>query len=87
MYLLLVYAYWCMACHIPPLMPFSTISNILPSINNSNVTSVIFRHACNANPGADKKYARSGSFISIHLLQKFLNVFANSIVSLYKYRS
>ena len=32
-----------MACHIPPLMPFSTINSISISVNNSNFTSVFLK--------------------------------------------
>ena len=35
--------------------PFSIINNMLTSVNNSNFTSVFFKHACHADPGADKK--------------------------------
>ena len=54
MYLLFLFAYLCIAEHIPPLIPFSTISNILISVINSNFILVFFKHACHANPGADK---------------------------------
>ena len=37
-----------------PLIPFSTINNILISVNNSNFTLVFFKQAFHANPGADK---------------------------------
>ena len=40
---------------IPPLVPFSTINSISLSVNNSNSTFAIFKHACHANPSADKK--------------------------------
>ena len=34
---------------------------------------MIFKHACHANPGADKKWAGSSLYISIHLFLKFSN--------------
>ena len=33
---------------------FSIINSISLSVNNSNFTSVLFKQACHANPGADK---------------------------------
>ena len=41
--------------YIPPLISFSTISNIFTFVHNFNFTSVFFRYACQANPGADKR--------------------------------
>ena len=55
MYLLFALAYLCITCHIPPLVPFSTINSISISVNHCNSTSVFFKQACHANPGADKK--------------------------------
>ena len=55
MCLLFSFAYLCIAWHIPPVIPFSTINNISTSVNNSNVTSVFFKQACHAHPGADRK--------------------------------
>ena len=54
MYLLLAIACVYVALHIPPLIPFSTINNISKLVDNSNSISVFFKHACHANPGADK---------------------------------
>ena len=54
-YLLFALAYLCIARHIPPLIPFSTINNISISVNNSNFTPVFFKQDCNANPSAEKK--------------------------------
>ena len=34
---------------------FLTINSILISVNNSNFTSIIFKAACHANPGAETK--------------------------------
>ena len=36
-------------------IPFSTISNMSTSANNSNLTFVLFQQACDANLGADRK--------------------------------
>ena len=77
MFFLLDFAYRCMAWHIPPPMPFSTISSMSTSVSNSSSTSV-FRHACHANPGPDKKYAGSSSYTSMNFLQKLSNTSANS---------
>ena len=52
--LLFAFAYLSTAWHIPPLIPFSTVNNISRSVINSNSTSVFFKHACHANPGAGK---------------------------------
>ena len=67
MYFLFPFAYIYIAGHIPPLILFSTINYILISINDSNFTPVIFKQACHADPGADKKWTGSISYISIHL--------------------
>ena len=50
---------------------FSAINSVSIFVNNSNSTFVFFKHACHANPGADKKRAGSSSYISIHLSLKF----------------
>ena len=55
-YLLFALAYLCVAWQIPPPVPFSIINSISISVNNSNYTSVFFKQACHANPGADTKY-------------------------------
>ena len=55
MYLLFASTYLCIAWHIPPLIPFQIISNILTSVSHSNIILVFFKHACHANSGADKK--------------------------------
>ena len=51
---LFVFAYLYIACHIPPLIPFSTISNMSTSVNNSNLTFVFFKQACHVSAGAVK---------------------------------
>ena len=50
-YHLLLHTY---VLHIPLLVPFSAINNILISVNNSRFTPVFFKQACHANPGANK---------------------------------
>ena len=62
----------------------STINSISMPVNNFNFTSVFFRYN---TPHADNKHARSSSYTSIHLLQKFLNTSANNNGSLCTYRS
>ena len=57
------------------------------SVNNSNSTLVFFKHACHANPGADKKWAGSSSYISMHLSLKFSNTSASNAVSDWTYKS
>ena len=54
-------------------------------VNNSNSTSVFFKQTCYANPGADKKWVESSSYISIHLFLKFPNISASNNVSLWTY--
>ena len=49
------YQYLCIACHIPHVIPFSTINKISQSVNNSNFTPVFLKQTSHANPGADKK--------------------------------
>ena len=81
MYLLFAIAYLSIAWHIPPLICFSTISNMSESVINSNSTSVFLRHACHANPGADKQWAGSSSYTLIHMFLKFSNTSASNNVS------
>ena len=87
MYLLLALVYRHIAWHIPPLIPFSKISNASLSVNNSNFTLVFFKAAFHVNPGADKKWAGSISYISMHLFLKFSNTSASNDVSDWTYRS
>ena len=86
MYLLLVLAYLYVAWHISPRVPSSYIISMSLSVNNSNSTLVFFKHACHANPGADKKWAGSSSYISMHLSLKFSNTSASNNVSDWTYR-
>ena len=60
-YLLFALAYLYTAWHVPPRIPFSTISSISISVSNSNFTPVFFKQACHANLGAVKKWAGSSS--------------------------
>ena len=60
---------------------FFNIINIL-FFNNSNFTPTIIKQACHANPGADKKWAGSISYVSIHLFLKILNTSAGNNVTL-----
>ena len=55
-------------------------------VNNSNSTSVFFKQTCYANPGVDKKWVESSSYISIHLFLKFPNISASNNVSLWTYK-
>ena len=66
---------------------FLTISSISTSASSSSSTLVFLRHARHANLGGNKKYAGSRLYISMHLLLKLSNTFANSSVSLCMYRS
>ena len=51
-YYLLLHTY-VFARHIPPLIPFATINNILISVYNLNSITIIFKQACHVHPGAD----------------------------------
>ena len=64
------FAFQWIAWHI--LIPISTNSTISLFFNNLNSISLFFRHASHANPGADKKYAGSSSYILMYLLHSFL---------------
>ena len=50
------------------------------SVNNSSSTSVFFKQACHANPGADKKLEGSSPYISIHLSLNFQKISASKSV-------
>ena len=71
MYLLFALAYLCPYWHIPPLILASIINNISTSVKNPKFTFAFFKHACHANPDADKKWEGSSLYISIHM---YLNV-------------
>ena len=59
-------------------MPFSTINNISISVKRSNFTLVFFKAACHRNPGAERNFAVSSSYISILILLKFSNTSGNN---------
>ena len=86
-YLLFALAYLCIAWQIPPLIPFSTINSTSISVNNSYFTFVFFKYACHANPGADKKWAGSSSYISIQLSLNFSKTSASNNISHWTYKS
>ena len=56
-------------------------------VNSSNFTPAFSKQACYANPGADKKWAESSSYILIHLFLSFSNTSASNNVLLWTYRS
>ena len=69
MYLLLAFAYRCIASHIPPLIPF------LPLITYQYQLLILilflsFLRIIVILIGAEKMLAGSGSYISMHLLRK-----------------
>ena len=66
---------------------FSTISSISISVNNSNFTSVFFKAAYDANPGAEKNFGGSKWQIFKHIFLTSLKTLAKSNVSLLKYKS
>ena len=55
--------------------------NISISLKRSNFTLVFFKAACHANPGAERSFAGSSSYISRHIFLKFSNASANNKVS------
>ena len=59
MYLLFPFPYLCIACYIPPIIPFPTSNNMSRSVCNFNFTPVFFKHPCHANHGANKKWPGS----------------------------
>ena len=66
--------FYCLFLHVDVLHGIFYLEPLsLPStsVNNSNSTSVLFKHACHVNPGADKKSAGSSSYTSIHMFLKF----------------
>ena len=85
-YLLFAFAYLCIARHILPRVLFSAISNISILVNNSISTSLFLKQGCHTNPGADKNWAGSSSYISIHFFLKFSNTSASNNVSLWTYK-
>ena len=49
MHLLLAFRYRWIACHIPPLVHFSTVNNISISVKRSKFILVFFKAACHTN--------------------------------------
>ena len=80
--LMFAVAFRCIVWHISSVIPFSTFNEISISVNNCNFTIVFFKNACHNNPGADKKWAGSSSYIPISLLRTFSNTFASNNVLL-----
>ena len=52
------------------------------SVIKSKFTLVFFKTACHANPGAEKNFQGSSSYISRHVFQKIPNVSDNNYVLL-----
>ena len=52
------------------------------SLKRSNFTLVFFKAASHANPGAERNFERSSSYILIHIFPKFPNASANNNVTL-----
>ena len=82
MYLLLAYLHINKYSDIPPPIHFPFINNISISIRRSNFTLVFFKAGYHANPGTERNFARSGSYILIHIFLKFSNTSASNNVSL-----
>ena len=53
-------------------------------VNSSNFNFVLFKATCHANLGAVRKRARSGSYISRYIFQKFSNTLASNTALLLK---
>ena len=76
MYLLLVLVYRWVAWHNRPLIPFSTIKNMLIWVKRSNFTLLFFKGTYYANLGAIRKQIWSTWYISRHISRKFSNTSA-----------
>ena len=66
---------------------FSTINNTSISVKRSNFTLVFFKATCHANPGTERKFAGSSSYISRHTFLKLLNTVSNNNVSFWTFKS
>lgn len=67
---------------------FFTICSISILVNNSNSILVFFKYACHTNPGTDKYWARSSSYVSMYFfLQKFSDIFVSNNASLWTCKS
>ena len=73
MYLLLPFAHRWIKGNIPPIIPFSAINFVWISIDSSGLTFVFCRTVCHDNLGAERNWAGSGSYVSMHLFWKFSN--------------
>ena len=67
MYLLLAFAYQQIKLYFPLLIPLPTINNTWILVKRSNFTSVFFKAACHANPGAERNFTGSNSYIIRHI--------------------
>ena len=56
------------------------------SVKKSKFTLVFYKTACHANPGAEKIFEGSSSYIPRHVFQKIPNISANNYVSLWIYK-
>ena len=63
------------------LMRFSTINNRSLLVNRSNFTLICFKAAFYANPGAERRRAGSGPYISTQIFRKFSNTSSNNNLS------
>ena len=61
---------------------FSSLYNILISVERSNFTLALLKAAWHANPGAERNFAGSSSYTLRGIFLKFSNTPANSNVSL-----
>ena len=92
-YMAILYFFYNLSCicyyllHIPPLIPFSTINNILISVKSYNFTLVLFRATCHGNSGAEKKFAWPSSYILRRIFLKFSNTSVNNNVLHRTYKS
>ena len=86
-YLLLPFAYLCIAWYIAPFIPFSTIINILLFANNSNFNLHILNKLAMLIQVQIKKWAESSAYVLIHLFLKLSNTSAINNVSLWTYIS
>ena len=55
--------------HIPPHIPYSTISNISISVKRSNFTLVFSKAVSHAKLGAERNFAGSSSYIFRHIFR------------------
>ena len=71
MYLLIEFACQSVECNLSPLILFSTLNNISISVERYNFTLVFFKAAYHANPGAERNFAESFSYILRYIFRKF----------------